>query len=543
MIHNLNLHRSRYPELCVDIKEHRLKDGRVRITAAAIRAEDEAEYTDIAPYTTKPVSRKRINSAIAEAISIIEARFFESCGGEKLTEEAVNAAFKEVKTAVENGLHLKPSWKAPRTNGNAMLFFERNTLSLLMPLLLSEHVLLDEDIEALREQMVAICSQHGSANMMIARENAMKHLEEAEIILAHMIDHDARIPDVKLISPDYSARAYREEQKKMLPLPVLQRFYRTLYAWVVKEPKKVFFAVLVIFNLRPAEAAGTKPSDIEWHDSFCGARIEHQEIDGKQSARMKNEYSRRRIIIPFWGMKLLQRCCELIGADYPSDDRAMNDAVVCAAWVKQLLIECGATEAQIAEIGSEMSDEDMDDTSVYSLKNPEESTRDKAAKIGCYVLRRCAATIMRVYMGLTLYETDHLLGHIPHGSGKDKASILSHPDLNSPETQRRIAEKMERYVYDPAYSRNPKYAPITTAGRDSIPLPVGYSQVVVENNEKTDLFLEIDLSALEAGDLLALVLPEANCGELASSSVPSSYEGVNRTVFVEMPEIKDGDLS
>lgn len=532
----LNLRRSKYPELCIDIKERHLKDGRIRIVATAIRTEDESEYKDLASYITKPVSRRRTNSAIAEAISIMEARFFESHGGEKLTEKAIVSAFNNVKSAVENGLCLKSSWKSPRTNGNAILFLERNTLSLIIPLLLSDHIILEEDIKALLDQMVTISFRHGSANMMIAQENAVKHLEEAEIILAHMRDHDARIPDIKLISSDYSARAYREEQIKMLPLPVLQRFYRALYSWVDKEPGKVFFAVLVIFNCRPAEAAGTKPSDLEWSDSFCSVRIEHQEINGHLSKRLKNEYSRRRIIIPYWGRQLLHLCCELIGADYPFDDRAMNDAVECARWVKQLLIECGASEAQLKELGNELSDEDLDDNSVYDPKHAEETLRDKAAKIGCYVLRRCAATIMRVYMGLTLYETDRLLGHVPHTSGKNKARTLANPDLNAPETQRRIAEKMERFVFAPAYSMNPQYLPIKTVSKDTIQLSVAYPQVQIENNEESDLWMDIDLSAAEAGDSLSLILPSSDCSKLASSSVPTNYESVNRTVFIEAAE-------
>lgn len=470
----------------------------------------------------------------------MEARFFESYGGEKLTEKAIVSAFNEVKTAVENGLRLKSSWKSPRTNRNAILFLARNTLSLLIPLLLSDHIILEEDIKALMDQIVTICFRHGSANMMLAQENAVKHLEEAELVLAHMREHDARIPEIRLTSSDFSARAYRNEQTKMLPLPVLRRFYNALLSLVESAPKEVFFAVLVVYNSRPAEAAGTKPSDIEWHDNYCCVRIEHQEIDGKLSTRLKNSFSMRRLIVPWWGRQLLWRCCELIRDDYPADDKAMNNAVECARWVKQLLLECGASEVQIAEIGSEMSDEDIDDTSVYSPKNPEKTTQDRSAKIGCYVLRRCATTIMRVFMGLTLYETDRLLGHVPHTSGKNKASTLANPDLNAPETQRKIAEKMERFVFDSAISLNPRYAPITTAGKDSIPLPVGYPQVVVENNDKTYLVLEIDLLALEAGDLLALILPEANCGELASSSVPIRYEGVDRTIFVDT-EHKEGD--
>lgn len=532
----LNLHSSKYPELCVDIQKYHMNDGRIRVIGTAIRAEDEAEYPDIAPYKTKPVSRKRINSAITEAIAVVESRYYEHYGEGELTEAAFRAAFQSVEEAVANGLCLKPTWDSASTNNDVIRFFKRNTLPLLIPKLVSAQMLLDEDRVDLQTEMTSICARHGSESELAAQENANKRLVQAEIVLSHMRDHDARIPGVRLTSSEFAARAYRKEQIKMLPIPVLVCFYHKLLDLVEKEPKKVFFAILVVFNCRPAEAAGTKPSDIAWHDSFCSVRIEHQEINGRLSTKMKNAYSKRLLIVCYWGMLLLLRCCELIGDNYPSDDDAMNDAVECAAWVKRLLVECGATEVQLKELGSELTNEDLDDSSVYDPKKAEETTRDKTTKIGCYVLRRCAATIMRVYMGLTLYETDRLLGHIPHGSGKNKASTLSHPDLNSPETQRRIAAKMERYVFDPAYSLNPKYSPIMTAGKESIPLLAGYSEVVVENNEESDLWVEIDLSATEAGDPLSLTLPERDCGALSSSSVPVSYDGVNRTVFVEVSE-------
>lgn len=540
MNRELNLHRSRYPELCVDIREHHLKDGRVRVTGTAIRVADATEYPDIAPYQTKPVSCKRINSAIAEAIDVVACRYYETYGEGELTVEAFQKAFGTVEEAVKNGLCLKPSWDSPSTNLDVIRFFRRNTLPMLRQKLVSGRMFLEEDQRELQEEMTKICARHGSESNLAAQENANKRLMQAEIVLSHMRDVDTRIPEVKFWSPDFSARAHRDEQIKMLPIPVLLRFYKALLTLVESAPKKVFFAVLVVFNCRPAEAAGTKPSDIEWHDNYCCVRIEHQEIDGKLSAKLKNKWSKRRLIVPYWGRQLLELCCKLIGEDYPADETAMNDAVKCAAWVKQLLIKCGATEAQLKEIGEDIPDEEMDDDSVYNPQRAEETMRDKETKLGCYVLRRCAATIMRVFMGLSLYETDRLLGHIPHGSGKNTVSKLAHPDLNAPETQRRIAEKMERYVFDPAYSHNPKYVPITTAGKDSIPLSVAYPQVRIENNEDSDVWIIIDFSSAEAGDSLSIILPSRDCSELTSSSVPISYEGVNRTVFVEMPNIENG---
>lgn len=541
MIHKLNLRRSRYIELCVDIKERFLKDGRVRITATAISAEDVTEFENIASYVSKPVSLKRINSAIAEAIAVIESRYYDIYGEGELNEAAFCKAFDHVADDVNNGMHLMPDWDSASTNNDVIRFFRRNTLKLLIQVIVKTRLFLEEDRDALYTEMTKICARHGSRSELAAQENASKRLKQAEIVLSHMRLYDARIPDIKLTSPEFIARARRDEQVKMLPIHVLRRFYRLLYSYVATDPKKVFFAVLVIFNCRPAEASGAKPSDIEWYDDFCCARINHKEINWTLSNKLKNSYSKRRIIIAYWGMHLLKQCCVSIGEDYPKDDKAMNNSVECAAWVKHLLIESGATEAQLKEISSDITNDDMDDSSVYDPKRTEDTARDKSAKIGCYVLRRCATTIMRVNMGLTLYETDRLLGHIPHGSGRNKANKLSNPDLNSPEVQRKIAAKMERFVYDLDYSRHPKYAPITTDGREAIPLMTGYAEVCIENNEKTGFWADIDMEAFEMGDSLAVIFPPSSDNQFFSSSVPISYENIDRTIFVETPEEKDGE--
>lgn len=55
----LYLHATKYPALNADIKERRLKDGRVRISGTAICAEDQSVFADIVPYEAKPVSLKR----------------------------------------------------------------------------------------------------------------------------------------------------------------------------------------------------------------------------------------------------------------------------------------------------------------------------------------------------------------------------------------------------------------------------------------------------------------------------------------------------
>lgn len=534
----LYLHATKYPALNADIKERRLKDGRVRISGTAICAEDQSVFADIVPYEAKPVSLKRKNSAITEVITMLEVRYCETHMRKTLTEKDICIAFAAVSAKVEDGIRLKPTWRASSTNKQVIQFFGRNTLALVVPYLTSGRMFLDEDQKTVLEKMTEICSRHGSADRVAAQENAVKRLEEAELVLSHMRDCDALIPELSLAPAGFTNRAYRKEQIKMLPLPVLLAFFAALCCLIQRFPKEVFFAVLVSYGLRPAEAAGVKPVNLIWFSTYCVVPVQYQEVNGKLSDHLKNKYSARLVTISSWGMSILRECCALIGEDYPKDDRAMNSSPACAEWVKALLIENGATEAQLIYISDDLTEDDLDDSSI-DRKNPGKAKEDRTAKIGCYVLRRCFTTIGRVHMGFSLYEIDRLLGHIPSGSGKNTARKLTNPDLNSPETQARIAAKMERFVFDPALSLNPALVPYTTEKREAVPIRVPYAEIRVENNEDCEIELELELTCSEPGEVLTFIYENGNVSEVSAFSTPVCFEDISRTVFCDMRKSVD----
>ena len=137
-------------------------------------------------------------------------------------------------------------------------------------------------------------------------------------------------------------------------------------------------------------------------------------------------------------------------------------------------------------------------------------------------------------MGFSLFEIDRLLGHIPHGSGKDTARKLINPDMNSPETQTRIAAKMERFVFDRELSLNPAIIPYSTKRRDEIPVHVPYAEFALVNDEESDIELEVELNCCEPGEALTLLLDKRTENEMAPSSMPLSFEDVSRTVFCDV---------
>ena len=50
-------------------------------------------------------------------------------------------------------MHLRPTWRGASTNKQVILFFQRNTLEHVIPYLLSDRMLLDEDRQALLEKL------------------------------------------------------------------------------------------------------------------------------------------------------------------------------------------------------------------------------------------------------------------------------------------------------------------------------------------------------------------------------------------------------
>ena len=523
--------RTKYPGLIVDTKTKELKDGRLRVIGRGIDPETEVEYTELPPYTTKPVSPKRLASAKAEAVAALEESYFSIFGTHNLGGKAAEQAFSRVVLDVENGLQLKSAWKAHSTNENVIKYFERNTKPLVFPFLaIAGNAFSEANRMLIESQLFEICLRSSGNRVDVAKEMLAKHLAEADVILAHMCDYDQSLPLIRLSSDEQVQRAWRKEQVKMLPLHVLRKFYEYLWEWAECNPKKVFFATLVVFGLRPAEAAGCKPNSIIWFDTFCVVLVEQMDVNGEIDDRLKNKYSYRPVVISYWGMNLLAKCCAAIGDDYPHDKRSMNIATECASWVKKLLFQAGAQEKDIREIASTLSNEDLDPQSIPRKRRIEEALKDKEIKIACYVLRRCACTIMRSEMGLSLYETDRLLGHIPVGAYTKKESKIANVDLNSPEVQAKIAVKMERYVYSEQYTRNPSYTPYCMQAGERLEL-LEFSEYIIQNESDDDLVITLNVEASEAGEKISILLAEQHEQNLSAISTPKSWEGKARSVI------------
>lgn len=513
--------------LVADVTFKELKDGHFRVVAVGVNPEDDTKYTELGTVTSKPYSRKRRELAVNEVRTKLENSYLELYSGRPASEEDLRAAFAHVKEAVmADHMHLSPRWKHKSTNEAAVVFFERNVLNLILSFAdPAKRMFLPSDRDAIEQALVEIAERRNDHDRDKAVEAVRKRLRDADIIYAHMRDQDDRLPELRLSSDAPFTPAPKPEQVKFLPRPVLARFYRLLFKLAEKVPRFVFFCIFVVYGLRPAEAAARKPADIVWHETYCTAEVSSQERNGKLDPKLKNEYSRRVIIISYWGMQLLRRCCDRIGENYPHDENAMNIAVDCAKRVKELLMECGCGEGILTEIEQSVSSDDLD------TDDEKDKTHDlKHAKVSCYVLRRVFSTIMRSIMGLSLYETDRLLGHIPVGASGKKNTKLNNVDLNSADTQKAIAAKMERYIFDPSLSLNPACSPYTLSGKTTISL-IEFSEYTITNNTKAFQALNLNLSAAETGERISIEMPSGAEHDLTGISTSKNWDGCSRTVI------------
>ena len=345
---NQNTH---LPNLLADLNVIELSDGRIRVKATGINPETGMIYKELGTVIGKPFTKKFRENAVRNAIKSLEDKYLAVFGDETATEQDMRDAFELVSASViYDHLRLSPMWHSDSTNKQAVTFFKRNVLPLILPFANSSaRMFLPSDRDEIEQTLIADAEQRNGGKYASAVDATHTRLQQADIIYSHMQDRDYRLPDLRLSSNEPHPRAPLPEQLKFLPRSVLSTFYQRLYDLIETDPRLVFFAVFVIFGLRPAEAAARKPSDIVWRETYCCAEVSSQERGGLLDSRLKNEYSRRIIIIPYWGMYILKRCCELIGEDYPSDNHSMNIAVQCAEQVKQILMLAGCSKMILQE--------------------------------------------------------------------------------------------------------------------------------------------------------------------------------------------------
>ena len=528
----LGYYPTQVPELVVDITVDEYKDNTVRVRGIGVNPETNVIYKDLGTAISKRVSRKRQTYQINYVRKGLESRYAARYGSVLADANLMQRAFDILRYRVEEDHYrLKPQWDKDSTNLAAIGHFDRNGLALLKPFAdPNQRLFLECDRREIEDSLVNKVMRRNGGRQDAARVDAQNHLADWELILKRMREIDPRLPELNLVPAVRAKRVPPKEQVKYLPRPLLMKLYSKLKTLVAVAPKMVFFAILVIFGLRPAEAAACKPCNIRWHSTYCTLLVTHQEIKGMLCDKLKNEYSRRIIIIPYWGKVLLERCCERIADNYPHDNHAMHCSKECSLWVKQLLIEIGVEEEYINEVGMLIPNADMDDDAVLTPISTAETLEIRSYKIACYVLRRVFATIMRSVMGLSQFETDRILGHIPLNADGKRVSAIRANDLNSESEQAKIAKKMERFIFDEKLSLNPSCTPYSIREEEILDL-IEYSEYVIHNDTDVPMVFDLNLHAAESGERVEIEMPLNARETLTRHSNQKTWEDKARAVI------------
>lgn len=342
---------------------------------------------------------------------------------------------------------------SPRTQESYLSIFGSQIVPLLQPYVSGEKNFLPSDLGGIATALKSKKAQHSRSN---GRQSDLEVSTYTDLAAADVIYQfiraaypDLGLPELNLAPAPRRKIGVRKEQEKSLPESVCQKLCRYVDAHWAHEPRFCYALTLMLCGgLRTAEAAGTRPEKIEHNTTYAIVKVRAQEKGGKIDKILKRDSSYRGVIIGCWASNILRQCTDEIQKNDP-DWRKDETAPVClaqnlSAWVLARLYECGLSEAFFADAHKCFAGD------VYF---------DKDGKLvedfSAYILRRDWASRARNICGYTSLEIDQQLGH------KVTVPKSRRPNLKLATEQEKLAVKAERYVYSPAETQNPEYAPIS----------------------------------------------------------------------------------
>lgn len=520
------------PALVVEFKSTPRHDGSYTVVGHAIDRETDARIEALTPIRRRVNSKSQIPSIRNQIIASLTRRYEILCNGSDPPSDImadIHKALTQLQQEVAGGMRLTPRWAAESTNAAALKYFTRNTINILKPYLTSEREYLPSDCEDI-ELALAVSASKFSSDDNIPTEGepfdsstlpgstkilVKRRLDEANVILARLEELIPQLPHFRLECTFEGEGAILPEQRKSLPHDVFRTFIKKLESRIDTHPDLVFCAVHMVYGCRTGEAAARIPEDVTLYDDFAVAKIISQEIDGLRTARLKTHYSRRTIVISYWGRTTLARCIALLPPTTNSKAALVHKDDL-GRFIKALLLEAGAQEEDF-----EVAKKEMDSLSEHTNKSLPEVT--------AYILRRHFASICRHIMGLPLAITDRLLGHPASGKAKD---------LNNLEVQRKIAMAMERYVFDPNISLNPACRPITLAADANITL-TPFSESIICNPTEQEIEIEISIASAEGAETVILDTPAETEISTETHNSVVSWDGIDRLVIGDGTPRKD----
>ena len=429
----------------------------------------------------------------------------------------INTLAEGVRRIRESGCLINPKhgnkgW-IRRTQDSYLAIFVSQIAPLLTTYVAGEEAFLPSDLETIQKELAKkkAKSVRSGGRQEDIHASVYADLSAADVIYRFLRDAypDLRLPEISLAPASRRGMGARKEQRKSIPEPVRQALCRYIEAHWRQEPRCCYAMTLMLCGgLRTAEAAGTRPSKIEFAATYGLVKVHAQEKDGKIESKLKRDDSYRSVVVGCWACSILHQCMAEIRKTDPNWE---NDESVPACltqdlspWVLARLRECGLSEAYLAE----------------ARKNYEEAIMyDKDGNLvedfTAYVLRRDWASRARNICGYTSIEIDQQLGH------KVIVPKRNRPNLKLTSEQGRLAVKAERYVYAPAVTHNPGYSPIMLEVGSRMEIPT-YTAVKYCNSSDKPMLVALTFSAQENADAVKVIAPRNAIQRPVVTSVPDN---------------------
>ncbi len=323
------------------------------------------------------------------------------------------------------------------------------------------------------------------------------------------------LPDIRL-PESLGGKMPQREQIKSIPEVVRVKFCELLIKNIHLE--HTLGAVLMMTGmLRTSEACALYFKDIKIDPSgnFASYFVNKQIQNGEIVPFLKSKNAYRRIILPQFAVSCIQKRREhLLGLGFIDGEidemlvvsrennhkKAINPGGL-SHFVRKLLIKSGFTRRNWADAEKTMEEEPdvMEDGS--QIKD-----------LSAYVLRRMGCTLLVNGCGLNSALVDLLMGHkLPHHE-KNRWSLY----MRQPENFRIIAQKLERVIYHPDYSNNPKFRPVTLASDQPVASMVDHQEFVLIVDEG-GFSGRLQIDARELGESIFIRVPKNSLQNIEAS--------------------------
>lgn len=365
------------------------------------------------------------------------------------------------------------------------------------------------ELECFRNDLIENTFDHGRSKKKRDQvELTVKNsIYRMNILSSYLHRLHPEIPPVDLTKGMLFSRAIPQEQIKALPENMCIYLTKELESNIEKKPEYVLCAILMYDGaLRTAEAAGIRLDCIIFYENYCVVKVLYQEKNGERTERLKTVNAYRYVILSYWASVMIKKCLDIMGLD-SSDDRLLVTGQNLSRWIRNILMnydEAFVTEMESIERTN--PDYDEDGKPIYD--------------ISAYALRRNAASRWLNYDGLTHDEIDIMLGHKDKG-GQPVIYLMDESD------QQRIADKLEHYVYNQKYTRNPAFQPYNVTSETQMDLnPYPVHRIVNGSGKK--MRIRLDLLSCCPDEAIDLIVPRGATGEPICRSEPIKLE--NRIV-------------